>query len=138
MDDGSTLTPRQQLGSEWFAYTMHSRAPTPETVYRDAGILNFVFAEMWSRPGLDMRSRRWITLACVAAGATEAPIRTHVYAALKSGDISYSEAQEFVLQLAVYHGWPRASYMDQVIREEWARIEKEGGPTPLPVPRRPE
>ena len=41
-------------------------APTRDNPYSGAGILNFVFGEMWLRPGLGMKERRLITVACVA------------------------------------------------------------------------
>ena len=54
-----------------------------------AGILNFVFGEMWLRPGLGMKERRLITVACVAFQDAPYPIMSHVYAALKSRDMSF-------------------------------------------------
>jgi 4-carboxymuconolactone decarboxylase len=128
---------REQYGRDWFHYTMTIPAPPSDSAYRQAGIANFVFAEMWSRPGLDMRARRWITLACVGAADTTVPITAHVYAAMKSGDISYDEMMEFVLHFAVYSGWPKASIMEQVVREQWAKIEAEGGIVAMPLPDRP-
>src|SRR3978361_1390291 len=100
------LTPeqREKYGRDWFHYTMTVPAPPSDSPYRQAGIANFVFGEMWCRPGLDMRARRWITLACVGAADTVVPITSHVYAAMKSGDISYEEMMEFVLHFAVYSG----------------------------------
>ena len=139
MTDHPQMTPEQrdQYGADWFEYTMTLPAPPPDSPYRAAGIRNFVFAEMWSRPGLDMRSRRWITLACVAAADTLVPIQTHIYAALKSGDITYEEMQEFVLHFAVYSGWPKASYVEQAAREAWARVQAEGGTVSLARPKAP-
>lgn len=65
--------------------------PVRDNPYYGAGILNFVFGEMWLRPGLGMRERRLITLACVGFQDAEYPIMSHVYAALKSGDVSFAE-----------------------------------------------
>lgn len=130
------MTPeeRDQYGGNWFKYTMTTPGPKADSPYYAAGIRNFVFGEMWCRPGLDMRSRRWITLACVAFAGTTVPIQTHFYAALKSGDITYEEMQEFVLHFAVYAGWPKASIIELTVREAWARIQAEGGPVPLERP----
>ena len=41
-------------------------APIRDNPYSGAGILNFVFGEMWLRPGLGMKERRLVTVACVA------------------------------------------------------------------------
>lgn len=81
MNDVSTVPTREQrqdYGRAWFEYTMTMPAPTPVTPYNQAGIAGFVFSKMWCRPGLDMRSRRWITLACVAASDTVVPIQAHI------------------------------------------------------------
>ena len=106
-------------------------APSP---WSEAGLLDFVFADVWNRPGLSRRDRRWVTLACVAAADTVGPIESHVYAALKSGDMSFDEMQEFVLHFAVYCGWPKASFLDQVVTAQQAVINQERGEAP-PAPR---
>jgi 4-carboxymuconolactone decarboxylase len=93
----------------------------------DAATREFVFGQVWPRPGLSRRDRRWVTLACVAAADSPQPIEDHVYAALNGGDITLEEMLEFVLQFAVYCGWPKASHVEGVIRRQWARIRQEHG-----------
>ena len=88
-----------------------------------AGILNFVFGEVWQRPGLTVRDRRFITLACVGHNDTVGPIHSHVHSALKSGGVTYDEMREVVLQLAVYSGWPQASLLEQVAAESWSAFQ---------------
>lgn len=78
---------------------------------------NFVFAEVWSRPGLDVRSRRWITLACVCAARAPMAIRTYIAAALDSGDITEDEMREFVLQFGVFQGFPKAAEVEVILGE---------------------
>lgn len=133
------LSPEQRLkfGLEWFEYVMTFGLPEADTAYRKAGIGNFVFGEMWSRPGLTLKERRWLTLACVAASDAHSPIQSHVYASLKSGDISYAEMMEAVLHIAVYLGWPKASYLEQVVRDEWKKIEAAGGTVTMTRPTMP-
>ncbi len=128
---------RLKRGQEWFEHVMTIPAPPPDSPYTREGISNFVFAEMWSRPLLDVKTRRWITLACVGAADTDVPITSHVYAALKSGDITYEEMQEFVLHFAVYSGWPKASRMEQAVREAWQQVQDTGGPNPRREPPEP-
>ena len=134
--DKSHVTPeqRRQYGREWFEHITCFPAPAPITPYNRNGITDFVFGEMWCRPGLDVKARRWITLACVAASDTVIPIQSHIYSALKSGDISIEEMHEFTLHFAVYCGWPKASIVNQSVLDAWKRIEEEGGPTPTPPP----
>jgi 4-carboxymuconolactone decarboxylase len=85
----------------------------------------FVFGEVWTRPGLSRRDRRWITLACVSSAAPGQHLDSHVYGALKSGDISLDEMREFVLHFGAYAGFPQARPLNAVIDEQWARVERE-------------
>lgn len=118
---------RLEEGARGFEEVMHFPAPPPVTPYFEGGILNFVFGEMWLRPGLDQRARRWLTLVGVADSSSRTPIRTHTYAALKSGNASMEEMQEFVLQYAIHGGWPKASVM-QVAVFEMGKLVAEGLP----------
>ena len=93
----------------------------------DVATRDFLFGEVWPRPGLSRRDRRWVTLTCVAAADAQEPMDAHVYAALNSGDIELEAMLEFVLQFAVYCGWPKASRIEGVIRAQWARIRQERG-----------
>ena len=90
----------------------------------ERALLDFVFAEVWQRPGLTRRERRFVTLPCVAAADADQPLRDHVYAALNSGDLSIVEMQETVLHFAVYAGWPKASWFNMVVDEQWERMSQ--------------
>jgi len=127
--DADVEASRARKGREWFEYVMGvptgSGAPSPFSAI--AGN-NFVFGDVWSRPGLDIRSRRFVTIACLGFVGAELPLKMHVYAALKSGDISYEELQEAILQFSGYAGCPKATVMELAAREAWARVQAEGGP----------
>lgn len=99
--------------------------PIRDNPYSGAGILNFVFGEMWLRPGLGIKERRLVTVACVAIQDAPIPILSHVYAALKSRDISFDEMDELALHFAAYYGWPKASHLSQVIGEQKQRVSAE-------------
>jgi 4-carboxymuconolactone decarboxylase len=96
--------------------------------------LDFVFGQVWARPGLGRRQRRLVTLACVAAADTQQAIQRHVYAALKTGDLAIEEMLEVVLQFAVYCGWPKASNLEGHVRQQWSRLAEERGEEPTPLP----
>jgi 4-carboxymuconolactone decarboxylase len=42
---------------------MTTPGPDPTFAYYDAGVVGFVFGEMWPRSGLTRKERRWVTLA---------------------------------------------------------------------------
>jgi len=115
---------RHTEGADSFRHNMLFGGPPPKTAYFEGGILNFVFGEMWNRPGLDQRSRRWLTLVGVGNSSASIPIRSHVWSAMKSGNASAAEMFEFVLQYALHAGWPRASVMQGAVIEQIAKIEK--------------
>ncbi|MBV8463498.1 MAG: carboxymuconolactone decarboxylase family protein [Acidimicrobiales bacterium] len=117
---------RTATGRRRYREVMVSDAPPPLTPYLGQGVVDSVFGELWDRPGLTRRDRRWITLACVGAAAVDVPIEQHVYAALASGDISREEMQEFVLHFAYYAGWPRASALERAYLQAVQRIDVEG------------
>lgn len=113
---------RLEEGAANFQEVMIFPAPPPVTPYFEGGILNFVFGEMWMRPGLDQRARRWLTMVGVADSASSTPIRSHTYAAMASGNATMDEMQEFVLQYAFHGGWPKASVMQGVVFEMGKRV----------------
>ncbi len=94
-----------------------------------------LYGNVWSRPGLSVRDRRFVTIACVSAAVDVAEIDAHVYAALKSGDLTIDQLNELTLHFAVYCGWPRASQLEMSVRGQWQRLHEERGE---PVPAFPE
>ena len=71
-------------------------------------ITRYAWGEIWSRPGLDRRTRSCITLtALVALGRLE-ELELHVRAALRNG-LSEDEIKEVLLHAAIYCGVPAAN-----------------------------
>lgn len=115
---------RMADGAKNFSDVMTFGGPPPKTAYFEAGINGFVFGEMWRRPGLDERSRRWITVVGVCDSAAYTPIHSHVYAAMKSGNATQAEMFEFVLQYAIHAGWPKASVAQGAVFEQGDNVAK--------------
>lgn len=118
---------RMALGAQNFTDVMTFGGPPPRTAYFEAGINGFVFAEMWRRPGLDERSRRFITVVGVCDSSSYTPIHSHVYAAMKSGNATQAEMFEFVLQYSIHAGWPKGSVAQGAVFEQGANVA-EGKP----------
>ena len=95
--------------------------------YQDVMVADPVFGPVWARPGLSRRDRRFVTLTCVCASDSVTEMNDHVYAALASGDITFDELLEFVLQFAVYCGWPRGSEAEGAVRSQFTRLAAERG-----------
>jgi len=116
---------RTQGGEQEFADVNWVPAPPRDVPYYEAGILNYVFGDLWKRPGLSRRDRRWVTVACVGLDDSVGPIQSHVYSAMRSGDIAFDEMRELVLHFAAYSGWPKASFLQQTVDAQYARVVEE-------------
>jgi len=114
---------RNDRGHAAFEKVMTFPPGPPATPYLE-GINNFVFGEMWCRAGLDEASRRWITLVGVCESGAEIPIRSHIHAAMASGNCKPEEMLEFVLQYGTHAGWPKASRVQGVILEMIEKVAK--------------
>lgn len=128
-----TREERRAVARAEYERIMTTASPEPVGAYLEAGVIGYVFGEMWRRGVLTPRDRRWITLTCVGAAGAITPIETHVYAALKSGEISYPEFDEFVLHFGTQAGWPKASVMQvHGMMSAFKIAEESGGPFEAP------
>ncbi|WP_347813614.1 4-carboxymuconolactone decarboxylase [Actinomadura sp. 6K520] len=71
-------------------------------------ITRYAWGEIWSRPGLDRRTRSCITLTAMVAGGHLEELAMHVRAALRNG-LTHDEIKEVLLQTAIYCGVPAAN-----------------------------
>ena len=107
-------TDRAERGAATYQSVLGGEMRAPTTPLTEAA-RDFVFGDVWSRPGLDRRSRRWITLSAVCATGEEIPMRTYLKAALDSGELTEAELREFALQLAVFQGFHRAVEIELMV-----------------------
>jgi 4-carboxymuconolactone decarboxylase len=80
---------------------------TPFTAPFQEFITRTAWGDVWSRPGLDRRTRSCVTLAAVTALRAEGEIAFHVRGALRNG-LTPDEIREILLHTAVYAGIPAA------------------------------
>ena len=84
-------------------------------------ITKYAWGEIWSRPGLDRKTRSCITLTALVALGREHELPMHVRAALRNG-LTVDEIKEVLLQTAVYAGVPAANsafaIAQQVLEED--------------------
>nr|WP_235547700.1 MULTISPECIES: 4-carboxymuconolactone decarboxylase [unclassified Nocardioides] len=84
-------------------------------------ITAYAWGEIWTRPGLDRRSRSMITLTALIARGHHEELAMHVRAALRNG-LTVDEIKEVILQSAIYCGVPDANtafrIASGVLREE--------------------
>jgi 4-carboxymuconolactone decarboxylase len=85
-----------------------SSTTTPFTQPFQDLITRFAWGDVWSRPGLDRRTRSCVTVALLAALGHEEELGMHVRAALRLG-VTPQEIAEVLLHTAVYAGVPAAN-----------------------------
>jgi 4-carboxymuconolactone decarboxylase len=71
-------------------------------------LVEFPFGDIYSRPGLDLKSREIATIAALTAlGTAEPQLKVHIRAGLNVG-LSREQIVETIMQMAVYAGFPAA------------------------------
>ena len=69
-------------------------------------LIEFPFGDIYSRPGLDLRSREIAVVAALTAMGNATPqLKVHIQAALNVG-VTRDEVVETIMQMAVYAGFP--------------------------------
>jgi len=71
-------------------------------------ITRYAWGEIWTRPGLDRRTRSCITLTALVATGRHEELALHVRAARRNG-LTEDEIKEVLLQCAIYCGVPAAN-----------------------------
>ena len=97
---------REVLGDEWVDRAQAKR--NDFTADFQDFITRYAWGEVWSRPGLDLRSRSLMTLAKMIALGRWEEFRLHVGAALNNG-LSVDEIKEVIMHTAIYAGVPAAN-----------------------------
>ena len=68
-------------------------------------ITEYCWGEIWTRPGLDRKTRSLMNLAMLAALNRQNELRLHITGALNNG-VTPEEMMECFLQVAIYAGVP--------------------------------
>lgn len=88
-------------------------------------LIEFPFGDIYSRPGLDLRSREIAVVAALTAMGNAAPqLKVHLQAALNVG-VTREEIVEVIMQMAVYAGFPAALNGLAAAREVFAAQEEQ-------------
>lgn len=106
---------RRILGN---AYVDRAQAQTTELTadFQDF-LTRYVWGEIWTRPGLDPRTRRVLVLGTLIALGRWDEFRLHARAAVEEGGFAIGDLREVVLQQAVYCGIPAANAAFEILRD---------------------
>lgn len=97
---------RQVLGDEHVDRAVAGTIPFTRD-FQDL-ITAYAWGEIWTRPGLDRRSRSMITLTALVALGHQEELAMHIRAARTNG-LTDDEIKEVLLQTAIYCGVPAAN-----------------------------
>lgn len=103
-DDGMAVR-RQVLGDEYVDRAL--AAATPLTEPLQELVTEYVWGAVWTRPGLELKTRSLLNLAMMTALNRPHELGIHVRGALRNG-VTREEVVEVVLQAAAYCGMPAA------------------------------
>jgi 4-carboxymuconolactone decarboxylase len=89
-------------------------------------VIEFPFGDIYSRPGLDLKSREIATVAALTALGNAAPqLKVHIHGALNVG-CSRREVVETIVQMAVYAGFPAALNGVSAAKEVFKERDEKG------------
>ena len=105
---------RQVLGDAHVDRAQGRRSPLTEE-FQDL-LTRYAWGEIWTRPGLDRRTRSCITIAMLVALGHGEELKLHLRGALNNG-LTVDEIKEVLLQSAIYAGVPSANTAFRIAAE---------------------
>jgi 4-carboxymuconolactone decarboxylase len=126
------MTDTRTEGLAVFKDLMPGLIPDQITSLRDGGFagelgemsLDHVFGALWTRPGLDRRSRSLVTLGALIALRAGEELKFHFPIAVRNG-LNIAELEEVVYHLTGYVGFPAATLARNIGREVLPNPERQ-------------
>ena len=106
---------RQVLGDAHVDRAIAQTTPL-NTEFQDL-ITRYAWGEIWTRPGLDVRSRRILVIGTMIAIGRWEEFEMHAAAAVREGGFTADDLKEIVLQQAIYCGVPAAHHALKLVAE---------------------
>jgi 4-carboxymuconolactone decarboxylase len=110
MDKNSDAFKRGLETRKWLMGDLFERAQARRTAFTDEWmdfVNQYAFGEVWSRPGLDKKTRHMLTIAMLTALGRLDELQTHIGLTKNSG-VTRDEVKEVLMQAAIYAGVPAA------------------------------
>ena len=83
--------------------------------------VDHLFGTIWTRPGLDVRERRLLTIGALAALGRDELMEIQFSSALDRGELDVEQVREVVIHLTHYVGWPLSTGMSGAAERVIAR-----------------
>lgn len=106
-DDGMAVR-RKMLGDAWVDRTLQNRNAF-NTEFQEM-ITRHVWGDIWTRPGIDRKTRRFMVLSIMIALGSWEEFRLHVRSGLAVGDLTKDDLKEIILQATAYCGAPAGNH----------------------------
>lgn len=87
-------------------------------------ITRYAWGEVWTRPGIERRTRSMMVLSMMVALNRPDEFRLHVRAAFNNG-LTREDIKEVLLQAAIYCGVPAANSAFHLAQEVFAQMDRE-------------
>jgi 4-carboxymuconolactone decarboxylase len=113
---------RRVLGDAHVDRALNNASPFDED-FQDLATRH-AWGDIWTRPGLDHRTRSLITIAILAAAGRQEELSLHVRATRNTG-ATPDEVKEVLLQVAVYSGVPAANSAFRIAKSAFEEMAKE-------------
>ena len=111
---------RRVLGSE---HVDRSTAQmTPLTAEFQDLITRYAWGEIWTRPGLERKTRSMIALATLIALGRDDEFQLHIRASTSAG-VTREEIREVLLQSAIYCGIPAANHAFRLAEQVFSSLD---------------
>jgi 4-carboxymuconolactone decarboxylase len=104
------------------ANDLHAIAPEFAKLTQD-----FLFGDIWERPGLSIRDKSLITITCLASLNRIEQIEFHLKKGLENG-LSLDEIVAAITHIAFYAGWPTAASGFGHLKTVIDQLKSEGKP----------
>lgn len=105
---------------------VYSFSVDPEQIeggYVDVTV-DHLFGEIWTRPGLDLRDRRLLTIGALSALGMPNLLEIQFGAAMERDELDETQVRELVIHLAHYVGWPLSTGINEAAEKVIARRRK--------------
>ena len=122
--DAGMAVRRKTLGDAWVDRASANIKPYNKD-FQDI-LTRYGWGEVWTRPGIDHKSRRMLVLGTMIALGKWDEFVMHARPALLSGNFSLAELSEVILQQAIYCGLPAANTALHHLKDLLAELKAEG------------
>ncbi len=112
---------RAVLGDVWVDKAEAKQSPF-NSEFQDL-ITRYAWGEIWTRPGLDRKTRSCMVLSTMIALGAWDEFRLHVRAAFNNG-LGRDEIKEVILQAAIYCGVPAANHAVKEAESVFVEMQK--------------